>query len=79
VGNDENVAEQNGGVHAISAQRLQRRLAGEVRRIAELKEVALPFPKGAIFRQVAAGLAHQPERRADVLDSTESRQKRRVA
>ncbi len=57
------VREQDRRIHAEAADRLQRRLGGELGREAEIEEGWGAFPELAIFRQVAPGLAHQPERR----------------
>ena len=57
---DRQVAEQDGGIHAEAAQRLQRDLGGALGREAEREEVPGLGPQRAVFRQVAPGLAHQP-------------------
>ena len=50
-------------IHAVAADRLQRDLGRQLRVGAERDEVAGLGPDLAVFRQVAAGLAHQPHRR----------------
>ena len=63
VGNDEDVGKQDRRVKAVAADRLQRHLGGECRRVAQLEEAADRGAHLAVLRQVAAGLAHQPHRR----------------
>ena len=63
IGNDEDVREQDRGVEAEAADRLERHLDRLVRIVAELEERAGPGTDRPIFRKVAAGLPHQPERR----------------
>ncbi|MNI37926.1 hypothetical protein D3C73_920410 [compost metagenome] len=61
VGNGEDVREQDGRVQREAAQRLQGDFAGDLRVLGHGQEAAGLGPGGAIFRQVAAGLAHQPD------------------
>ena len=63
IGHHENVAEQDGGVEAEPADRLQRRLGGQAGVVAEIEEARGGRADLAIFGQVAPGLAHQPDRR----------------
>ncbi len=63
VGEDENVGEQDRRVEAEAADRLQRRLDRERGVIAKIEKRRGLGPKLAIFRQVAPGLAHEPDRR----------------
>ena len=63
LGNDEDVAEQNGGIETEPADRLQRHLGGEFRRPDQFEERVL-FLQRPVFRQRAPGLAHQPHGRA---------------
>jgi hypothetical protein len=63
VGDDQNVAEQNGGVRLVAAHGLQRRFDRQFRRIAEAQEVRLTRAQALILRQIPPGLAHEPERR----------------
>ena len=63
VGNDQNVGEDDRGVEIEAADRLQRDLGGEFRREAEIEEAAGFGAHLAVFRQIAAGLAHHPDRR----------------
>ena len=74
----EDVGKQDGGVHVQAAHGLHRDLARQLRRPAAGEEVGL-LAKRAIFGQVAAGLAHDPDRRAfDALLAAGAR-KQRVA
>ena len=59
----EDVGEEDRGIQLEPPQRLQRHFSGEVRRPAQVQKIdaAAQF---AVFRQVAAGLAHDPEWRA---------------
>ena len=58
-----NVRKKNGGIQTKSIHRLQRHLAGALRRLRQRQKTPQTFPRRVIFRQVAAGLAHQPQRR----------------
>ena len=64
IRNDQDIGEQDGGVEAEAAYRLQRRLDRELRRVAEFEEAWRPRPQCAVFRQIPACLAHQPDRDA---------------
>ena len=59
----QDVAEQDGRVEAEAPDRLQRDLAGQLRGLAQLDERDL-LAHGAVLGQVAARLAHDPDRRA---------------
>ena len=63
IGHHEDVGEDDGGIEPEPPHRLQRDLDRLVRRVAEFEERARRRPDGAILRQVAPGLAHQPDRR----------------
>ena len=63
VGNDENVREDDRGVEVEAADRLQRDFGGEFRREAQIEKAAGLGAHFAIFRQIAAGLPHHPDRR----------------
>jgi hypothetical protein len=68
IGDHQDIAEHDRRIQAIPPDWLQARLDGEFRRIAEFQEIRRLGPKGAVFRQVPPGLAHQPDRwRADDL------------
>src|ERR1019366_2455141 len=62
-GQNQDVAEQDRGIEGITADRLQRDLGCQIWRRAQSNEVGNGGTDGAIFRQVAAGLPHQPHRR----------------
>ena len=59
----QDVREDDRGVEREAAQRLQRDLDRQLRRLAQREEVDL-LTQRAVLRQVAAGLAHDPQRRA---------------
>ena len=59
----QDVGEQDRGIEAEAADRLQRDLGGELRREAEIEEPAGALAQRAIFGQIAPGLAHEPDRR----------------
>ena len=60
VGHGQDVAEQDGGVQRVALQRLQRDFGGVVHVGGQAHEAAGLGARGAVFGQVAAGLAHQP-------------------
>jgi hypothetical protein len=62
LGHEQDVGEQDGGVHAELLDRLQRHLGGALRALAELEE-AVTRAQGAVGRQVAPGLTHEPHGR----------------
>ena len=59
----QDVGEQDRRVQPVAADRLQRHFGGQSGVVAEVQEAAGPGPDSAVFRQVAPGLAHQPDRR----------------
>jgi hypothetical protein len=61
VGHGQDVGEQDGGVEREALQRLQRHLGRVVDVRGQAHEAAGAGPRGLVFGQVAAGLAHQPE------------------
>ena len=63
VGHHEDVGEQDRGVEAEAADGLQRHLRGERRRVDEVEKTAGLLAHLAVLGQVAAGLAHEPDRR----------------
>jgi hypothetical protein len=63
VRHGEDVGEQDGRVQVVARQGLQGDLGGQGRRLAQVQEAARPGTCRAVFREVAAGLAHQPGRR----------------
>ena len=63
VGQHENVGEDDRGVEAETADRLQRHFGGQFRCEAQIEKAAGLGAHVAVFRQIAAGLAHHPDRR----------------
>ena len=63
VRHGEDVAKQDGRVQGVALQRLQGDFGGEVDIRGQAHEAARFGPRGAVLRQVAPGLAHQPDRR----------------
>jgi hypothetical protein len=61
VGNRENVGKENRGIQGESGQRLQRDLAGELRGLAQLEKAPGPLAGCPVLRQIASGLAHDPD------------------
>ncbi len=59
----QNVREDDRGVETEAPDRLQRDLGGEFRREAEIEEAARLGAQFPVFRQIAPGLAHHPDRR----------------
>ncbi len=60
---EQDVGKENRCVESVTADRLQRDLGRQIRRVAQRQKVAGLGAGGAVFRQVAAGLAHHPDRR----------------
>ncbi len=56
----QDVGEEDGGVDAQDVDRLDGHLGGELGGLAEGEEVHL-LADGAVFGEIAAGLAHQPD------------------
>ena len=63
VGHGQDVAEQDGRVQRVTLQRLQGDFGGVVDLGCQAHETAGLGARGAVFGQVAAGLAHQPDGR----------------
>ena len=61
IRNGEDVGKKNGGVEAEAFQRLQRHLAGKLRCLAHRHKIAGLLTRGAVFGQIAPGLAHHPD------------------
>ena len=57
---DNNIGEQDGGVNVVAAHRLQGNFCQQFRHEAGI-EHANPLAGGAVLRQRAAGLAHEPD------------------
>ncbi len=62
LGDDEDVGEDDRRIEREAAQRLQRDFRGQFRRAYHFEEGVLRLQR-AVFRQVATGLAHDPNRR----------------
>ncbi len=56
------IGKEDRGVHLDAADRLQRHFGGEIGRAAEVEQ-RIAFAQRAILAHVAAGLAHEPDRR----------------
>ena len=64
LGDHQDVGEQNCGIHAQQIHRLNRDFASELRGFHQFFKPRQTAPNRSVFRQDAAGLAHQPYRRA---------------
>ena len=60
VRHDQDVGEQDCGIEAEAADRLQRDFRCKLGREAQIEEAPRPLAQRAIFRQVTPGLAHEP-------------------
>ena len=63
IGDHQDVGEDDRRIEAEPPDRLQRHLGGKFRVEAEIEEAAGLGAQLAIFRQIAAGLPHHPDRR----------------
>ncbi|MDR8804351.1 hypothetical protein FEP89_05107 [Burkholderia multivorans] len=63
VGNRQDVGEQDRGVERKALERLQRHFGREIGILREAEEAAGPRARRVVFRQIAARLAHEPDRR----------------
>src|SRR5690606_7049776 len=63
LGHDQNVTEENRGIHAITANGLYRDFRGDFRSAASGEEVIF-FPEFHELRKIASGLSHHPDRGA---------------
>src|SRR5262245_19750525 len=61
--NDQDVGEQDRAIEPETADRLQCHYGRQLRRETQIQERAGVAPDLAIFRQIASGLAHHPDRR----------------
>ena len=59
---NQQIREQDGGVHLDAAQRLQRHLGGQVRLAADFQQ-PVPLSQRPVFGHVPSGLAHEPDGR----------------
>src|SRR3546814_6375391 len=64
MGHHQDVREQDRRIEAIAPDRLQSDLDGKIGREAEIEKSLGPPAQVPVLRQVAAGLTHQPDRRA---------------
>ena len=63
IGHHQDVGEQDRRVEAVAPDRLQRHFCGKGWIVAEVEKAPGLRPHRPVFRQVAAGLPHQPDRR----------------
>ncbi len=63
VRNHQNIGKQDRRIEAEAPDRLQRHFRGEFRSEAKIEKAARFLPHRPIFRQIASGLPHQPDRR----------------
>ena len=63
IRNRQNIGKQNGRIQRIATQGLQSDFTGQLRMTTQRHEVARLGADGTIFRQIAARLAHHPDRR----------------
>ena len=63
VGDDQNIAEQDGGVETKSANWLERRFRRQSWRVAKIQEAFGFGADGAIFGEITSSLAHEPDGR----------------
>ena len=73
-GNQQYVGKDDRGVKTEPTHRLQGRLSGFFRIQAEGNEIRCRRSQGPVFRQVAPGLTHEPDRRASARFSGENLQ-----
>jgi hypothetical protein len=60
MGNHQNIREKDRGVETKPAHGLKRHFSRKFRIKAKLEKISRLFPHCPVFRQVAAGLPHQP-------------------
>src|SRR6185436_11763104 len=63
VGDGKDVGEKDRGIEGKARQRLHRDLDGQVRIPAQIEKTACPRPGLVVLGKIAAGLAHDPDRR----------------
>ena len=76
IWDDQDVRKQNCRIETKSTDRLKRRFSRELRRETELKKISGFLTQLSIFRQIAAGLSHQPDRRRTATLAIENIEKR---
>ena len=62
VGNNQNIGENDRRIETKSAHGLERGFSGKFGSETELEKVSRLFAQPPIFREIAAGLSHQPYR-----------------
>ena len=60
---DQDVGKEDRCVEIEAAHRLQRHLRRKLRREAEIEERTRRLPRFPVFRKIATGLPHDPDRR----------------
>ena len=73
VRNDEDIREQDRRIEAVAPDRLQRDLDRQLRRVAQVQKVRDHRRNARYSGQIAARLAHQPDRRAASTDPAPGR------
>src|SRR5258705_11873951 len=63
IGNGENIGKKYRSIERETGERLQRDLGGEVRALAKFEEASGAGASLVVFRKIAAGLPHDPDRR----------------
>ncbi len=76
MGNDKNIGKDDCGVEVEAADRLKGYFGRVFRRKAQIEKIARFRPQLPIFRQIAAGLPHHPDRRHRLLSAGEYFQER---
>ena len=75
VGDDENIREDDRGIEVEAADRLQRHFGSEFGCEAQVEESPGPGADFTVFRQIASGLAHHPDRRDSLAAARENLKK----
>src|SRR3546814_3017215 len=75
---DQDVGEQNGAVETETAERLKSHLVRRIAVVDEVEEPALLGSKRPVFREIAARLAHQPDRRFSRISAIHGLEERQV-
>ena len=72
----QDIRKQDCGVKAETANGLQRHLGRQIGVVAQRQKIPGLRPRGAIFRQIAASLAHHPDRRGGQAFTRQGAQKK---
>ena len=75
VGDDENIREDDRGIEVEAADRLQGHFGSEFGCEAQVEESPGPGADFTVFRQIASGLAHHPDRRDGLAAARENLKK----